>query len=61
MDRFWKCLALLFVIGAPLWYGPIIYHDIEELTGGSAYNALPIRTFSVIPNHQGFRCGPERM
>lgn len=28
MDRFWKCLALLFVIGAPLWYGPIIYHDM---------------------------------
>lgn len=28
MDRFWKSLALLFVIGAPLWYGPMIYNDL---------------------------------
>jgi hypothetical protein len=30
MVRFWKCLALLFVIGAPLWFGPIIYNDVTN-------------------------------
>jgi hypothetical protein len=30
MDRFWKCLAILFVIGAALWFGPIIYNDVTS-------------------------------
>jgi hypothetical protein len=30
MSRFWKLLAVMFVVGAPLWFGPIIYHDLTH-------------------------------